>query len=56
LQFVRGAYTSTGGKFLICLASTYERHGARRSRIVLSLISGNIVTTSRTDMMFVVTE
>jgi acyl-CoA hydrolase len=56
LQFVRGAYASKGGKSFICLASTYERHGARRSRIVLSLTSGNIVTTPRTDMMYVVTE
>src|ERR1039457_5918553 len=34
LQFVRGAYASNGGKSFICLASTYERRGDRRSRIV----------------------
>jgi acyl-CoA hydrolase len=56
LQFVRGAYASKGGKSFICLASTYERHGQRRSRIVLDLTPGNIVTTPRTDQMFVVTE
>lgn len=56
LQFVRGAYAAAGGKSFICLASTYEKRGARRSRIVLSLTSGNIVTTPRSDMMYVVTE
>ena len=55
-QFVRGAYASRGGKSFICLASTYERHGQRRSRIVLGLTPGNIVTTTRSDMMYVVTE
>ena len=56
LQFVRGAYMSEGGKSFVCLASTYERHGARKSRIVPTLTPGNIVTTPRTDMMYVVTE
>ncbi len=56
LQFVRGAYASRGGKSFICLASTYEKNGARRSRIVPALTRGNIVTTPRTDMMYVVTE
>lgn len=56
LQFVRGAYASQGGKSFICLASTYDKRGARRSRIVLDLTPGNVVTTPRTDMMYVVTE
>ncbi len=56
LQFMRAAYASKGGKAFMCLASTYERHGARRSRIVTTLTPGNIVTTPRTDMMYVVTE
>ena len=56
LQFVRGAYASSGGKSFICLASTYERQGVRKSRIVLDLTAGNIVTTPRSDMMHVVTE
>lgn len=56
LQFVRGAYASKNGKSFICLASTYERRGIRKSRIVLSLTQGNIVTTPRSDMMYVVTE
>jgi acyl-CoA hydrolase len=55
-QFVRGAYASNGGKSFICLSSTYERRGIRRSRIVLGLTSGNIVTSTRADVMYVVTE
>ncbi|QOY90239.1 acetyl-CoA hydrolase/transferase family protein [Paludibaculum fermentans] len=56
LQFVHGAYASPEGKSFICLASTYEQHGQHRSRIVLDLTPGNIVTTPRTDMMYVATE
>lgn len=56
LQFVRGAYASRGGKSFICLASTYEKKGERKSRIVPSLTRGNIVTTPRSDIMYVVTE
>jgi acyl-CoA hydrolase len=56
LQFVRGAYASKGGKSFICLTSTYDKRGERRSRIVLSLTPGNVVTTPRSDVMFVVTE
>jgi acyl-CoA hydrolase len=56
LQFVRGAYASEGGKSFICLPSTYDKRGGRRSRIVLNLTPGNIVTTPRTDTMYVATE
>jgi len=56
LQFVRGAYASKGGRSFICLSSTYSKRGERRSRIVLSLTPGNVVTTPRSDIMFVVTE
>ena len=56
LQFVRGAYASKGGKSFICLSSTYDKRGERRSRIVLDLTPGNVVTTPRSDIMFVVTE
>ena len=56
LQFMRGAYASRGGKSFMCLASTYDKRGERRSRIVTALTRGNIVTTPRTDMMYVVTE
>ena len=40
----------------MCLSSVYERNGKRRSRIVSTLTPGNVVTTPRTDMMYVVTE
>ncbi len=56
LQFVRGAYASKGGKSFVCLSSTYERRGIRKSRVVLDLTPGNVVTTPRSDMMYVVTE
>jgi acyl-CoA hydrolase len=56
LQFVRGSYASKGGKSFICLASTYDKRGGRRSRIVLNLTPGNVVTTPRADVMYVVTE
>jgi acyl-CoA hydrolase len=56
LQFVRGAFASKDGKSFICLASTYERKGERKSRIVTALTPANIVTTPRTDTMYVVTE
>ena len=56
LQFVRGSYASRGGKSFICLASTYEREGRRASRIVARIDDSNIVTTPRTDVMYVVTE
>ena len=56
LQFVRGASASKGGKSFICMSSTYEKRGASRSRIVFDLTAGNVVTTPRTDVMYVVTE
>jgi acyl-CoA hydrolase len=56
LQFIRGAYASRGGKAILCLGSTYERGGRRTSRIVARIDDCNIVTTPRTDVMYVVTE
>ena len=56
LQFVRAAYASNGGKSFICMSSTHEREGVRRSRVVLDLTPGNVVTVPRSDMMYVVTE
>ncbi|HEY9157686.1 acetyl-CoA hydrolase/transferase family protein [Candidatus Binatus sp.] len=56
LQFVRGARDSRGGKSFLCLASTHERAGRRASRIVARIDDSNIVTTPRSDVMYVVTE
>ena len=55
-QFVRGAYAAKHGKSFICLSSTYEKRGMRRSRIVFELTPGSVVTTQRCDVMYVVTE
>ncbi|MGH7933240.1 MAG: acetyl-CoA hydrolase/transferase family protein [Candidatus Binataceae bacterium] len=56
LQFIRGAYASRGGKAFLCMSSTHERAGRRQSRIVARIAECNIVTTPRTDVMYVVTE
>jgi acyl-CoA hydrolase len=56
LQFVRGAYASKGGKSFLCLSSVYDKKGERKSRIVSTLTWGNIITTPRTDVMYLVTE
>ncbi|MCF1709496.1 butyryl-CoA:acetate CoA-transferase [Tabrizicola sp. J26] len=56
LQFLRGAYASPGGRSFLCLSSTYDKKGDRRSRINLHLTHGNTVTTPRTDVMYIVTE
>jgi acyl-CoA hydrolase len=56
VQFVRGAYGSKNGKSFICLSSTYDKKGERKSRIVFDLTKHNIVTTPRSDVMYVVTE
>ena len=56
LQYARGAYASRGGKSFMCMSSVFAKNGVRKSRIVLDLSPGNIVTTPRTDIMYVVTE
>jgi acyl-CoA hydrolase len=56
LQYARGAYASKGGKSFMCMSSLFEKKGVRKSRVVLDLTPGNIVTTPRTDIMYVVTE
>jgi len=56
LQFIRGAYASRDGKSFLCLSSTYQRQGRRESRIVSRIADSNVVTTPRTDVMYVVTE
>jgi acyl-CoA hydrolase len=38
------------------MSATYERNSQRESRIVPRLADSNIVTTPRTDVMYVVTE
>ena len=57
LEFVLGAYLSRGGKSFICCSSTFkDKAGNLKSRILPVLDSGSIVTDTRTNTHFVVTE
>ncbi|MFM9937080.1 MAG: acetyl-CoA hydrolase/transferase family protein [Novosphingobium sp.] len=56
LGFVRAAYESQGGRGFLCMPSTYEKHGERKSRVVADLPGGTVVTVPRTDVMYVATE
>lgn len=57
LDFVLGAYLSKGGKSFICCSSTYEdRDGNLRSRILPTLDRGSIVTDTRANTHYLVTE
>jgi butyryl-CoA:acetate CoA-transferase len=57
LDFVLGAYLSKGGKSFICCSSTYKtKSGEMKSRILPTLASGSIVTDTRTNIHFLVTE
>lgn len=56
LGFVRAAYESQGGRAFLCMPSTYEKHGVRKSRVVAGLAPGTVVTVPRTDVMYVATE
>lgn len=56
LQFIRAGYESPGGRAFLCMPSTHEKNGERKSRVVCDLPGGTIVTVPRTDVMYVVTE
>jgi acyl-CoA hydrolase len=56
LGFVRAAYQSKGGRAFLCMPSTYGKAGVRKSRVVVDLPGGTIVTVPRTDVMYAVTE
>ena len=57
LDFVLGAYLSKGGKSFICCSSTYTtRSGELKSRILPVLDSGSIVTDTRANVHYLVTE
>lgn len=56
-DFVLGAYLSNGGKSFICLSSTFKKKdGTLTSRIRPTLAEGSIVTDTRVNTMYVVTE
>ena len=57
LDFVLGAYLSNGGKSFICCSSTYKtRDGQVKSRILPTLNPGSIVTDTRANTHYLVTE
>ncbi len=56
LQFIRAGYESKGGRAFLCMPSTYDKHGVRKSRVVCDLPGGTVVTVPRTDVMYAVTE
>lgn len=58
LDFVMGAYHAKGGKSFICLSSTFvnKKTGEVASRIRPTLAAGSIVTDTRANAMYVVTE
>ena len=56
LDFVRGARTSKGGKSFIALMSTADTKNGKVSKISCSMLPGTVVTTPRSDTMYVVTE
>ena len=57
LDFVMGAYLSNGGKSFICCSSTFKnKQGEIESRIVPTLAPGSIVTDTRANIHYLVTE
>ena len=57
LDFVLGAYASKGGKSFICCSSTFtSKDGVMHSRIRPTLAEGSIVTDTRPNTHYVVTE
>lgn len=57
LDFVLGAYLSNGGKSFICCSSSYTtKSGELKSRIVPTLSPGSVVTDTRANTNYVVTE
>ncbi len=57
LDFVLGAYLSKGGKSFICCSSTFtDKNGVMHSRIRPTLTEGSIVTDTRANTHYLVTE
>ena len=57
LDFVLGAYLSKGGKSFICCSSTFTtKTGELKSRILPTLDPGSIVTDTRANIHYLVTE
>lgn len=57
LDFVLGAYLSKGGRSFICCSSTVKgKDGTLTSRIRPTLVNGSVVTATRSNVHYVVTE
>ena len=57
LDFVHGAYLSNGGKSFICMSSTFTtKDGTVQSRIKPTLSNGSIVSDTRANINYFVTE
>lgn len=57
LDFVLGAYLSKGGKSIVCCSSTFTRKdGTLESRIQPTLAQGSIITDTRANTHYLVTE
>lgn len=57
LDFVMGAHLSRGGKSFICISSTITgKDGTVKSRIVPTLPNGAVVTATRSNLQYLVTE
>ena len=57
MDFVMGAYLSNGGKSFICLSSTFtKKDGTVSSRIRPTLANGSVVTDTRPQVHYLVTE
>lgn len=57
VNFVLGAQRSKNGKSILALPSTYtDSDGTPQSRILATLPEGTVVTTSRNDVQWIVTE
>ena len=57
LDFVLGAYMSKGGKSFICCSSTFtDKQGVVHSRIRPTLVEGSVVTDTRANTHYIVTE
>jgi acyl-CoA hydrolase len=57
LDFVLGAYLSNGGKsFIFCSSTFTDKAGQLHSRIRPTLTEGSVVTDTRTNTHYVVTE
>lgn len=57
-DFVLGAYLSKGGKSFICCSSSYmdKKTGELKSRIRPTMLEGTVITATRTNLHWLVTE